>query len=146
LTRELHERLTEQHHLHNLIWLWEPSLAQGGPCPATLEDFYPGPIGTDALMLDVGDPAAIRGYGVRGATAVAGSKPVGLRTHAPLPDTAANSFAWTDIVPRQGAPASTPSTNPWLAPRRSELYQWGCRFTLHSEVATQTPEAMKLCC
>lgn len=108
LLRELDERLVTQHRLHNLIWLWEPALASpapGSPRPASLEDFYPGPLGIDAIMLDATDPAA-RGYGIRSVSALADGKPIGLRTYAPPPDAAiADTFAWTDIVP-QASPSS----------------------------------------
>lgn len=104
LVRELRERLTSEHRLHNLIWLWEPILARpvpSGPPPTRIDDFYPGPLGFDALMVDVADPHAVQGYGVRGVKTIAGGKPVGLRLQTPLPDAAsASGFSWTDIVPK----------------------------------------------
>ena len=113
LVRELHDRLTRQDRLHNLVWLWEPGLIRGfpgGPHPASLEDFYPGPLGTDALMIDIANPRAVSGYGTRAVTALAGNKPVGLRTQAPLPDAAAaEGFAWTYIAPQQFDTPPAPS-------------------------------------
>jgi mannan endo-1,4-beta-mannosidase len=112
LVRGLHEQLTAEHHLHNLVWLWEPGLAAstpGGPRPASLEDFYPGPLGTDALMLDVAKPSEASGYAARGVQALAADKPVGVRTISPLADAAAlDSFAWIDIAP---TPSALPSTS-----------------------------------
>ena len=99
LIRELSEQLTVRHRLHNLVWIWEPTMnsrAPGSPRPAPLEDFYPGPLGIDALMLDVSGNSPARGFDSRNAMALAGGKPLGLRTLVSLTDPAAGTnFSWT---------------------------------------------------
>jgi beta-mannanase len=107
LDRELHDQLAGRDGLHDLVWLWEPALVRGsggGARPVSLEDFYPGPLGIDALMVDADNARAASGYGVRAVAALAGNKPVGLRTQSPLPDAAAaGGFAWMYIAPPQTA-------------------------------------------
>ena len=100
LLRDVRERLVGQHHLHNLVWLWETALTSpvpGTPRPAGLEEFYPGPLGVDALMLNTAEPSSVRGFGARGVQALAAGKPVGLRTTIALKDpTLTPNFAWID--------------------------------------------------
>jgi len=97
LFRELAERLTSQHEFHHLVWMWEPTMIStppGGPRRTSLEDFYPGPIGVDAVMLDVEGDAALHGFGTRAIAALAGVKPVGVRSSVPLANANPPGFAW----------------------------------------------------
>lgn len=115
LIRELSEQLTVRHRLHNLVWIWEPAMntvAAGGSRPASLEDFYPGPLGIDALMLDVPGDFSARGFSSRSATALAGGKPLGLRTLVPLTDPAVGTtFSWTYQAPASSMPTKNLSKN-----------------------------------
>jgi mannan endo-1,4-beta-mannosidase len=104
LIHELHEVLATQDRLHSLIWIWEPTIAAAGvPAstrPAPLEDFYPGPLGVDALMLDVPGSFSPQGFGAQAVAALAGRKPLGLRTAAPLAHPpAAKNFSWMYTAP-----------------------------------------------
>ncbi len=91
LFRELDEELVTHHHLHQLVWVWEAAV-QSAPSEGSrrtpLEDFYPGPLGVDALMLDVPPDFATRSYAARAAEELAGLKPVGIRSSTALADSA----------------------------------------------------------
>jgi mannan endo-1,4-beta-mannosidase len=109
LIRELSEQLTVRHRLHNLVLIWEPTMnsrAPGSPRPAPLEDFYPGPLGIDVLMLDVSGNSSARGFDSRNAMALAGGKPLGLRTLVSLTGPAAGAnFSWTYPAPASSIPS-----------------------------------------
>jgi hypothetical protein len=98
LIRELADRLTAQHGLHHLVWMWEPTIVAppvGSPRRVPLEDFYPGPLGIDAIMLDEDGDVAAHSFAARNVEALAGVKPVGIRSSVPLADTALPaSFSW----------------------------------------------------
>ena len=98
LFQELAERLTSQDRLHSLVWTWEPAMAAsaaGTPRPVPLDDFYPGPLGIDAITLDVEGDSAVHGFAPREVEALAGVKPVGIRSTIPLADpTLLASFSW----------------------------------------------------
>jgi len=109
LSRELNELLTVQHRFHSLLWVWEPamgSLSPGSSRPAPLQDFYPGPLGIDALMLDVPGDFSPRSFIVRSVMELAGGKPIGLRAAASLtvPTVDAN-FSWTYPAPSTSIPS-----------------------------------------
>ncbi|MBB5057956.1 beta-mannanase [Granulicella aggregans] len=98
LLREIGDRLTS-HGLHNLVWIWEAAVspaAPTGPNRVPIQDLYPGPLGVDAILLDVDGDSATHGFAARGVEALAGIKPVGLRSSAPLAKAAlTDSFSWT---------------------------------------------------
>ena len=102
LLREIAERLTS-HGLHNLVWIWEPavsSTAPSGPDRAPIQDLYPGPLGVDAILLDVDGDSATHGFAAGGVEALAGIKPVGLRSSAPLAKAALPvSLSWIYTLP-----------------------------------------------
>ena len=103
LIHRLREQLVAQARLHNLIWIWEPASSAGAPGglrPEPLEEFYPGPLGIDGLMLDLPANASGRDFGVQTVKTLAGVKPFGLRTLVPIRDSAANSgAAWVETPP-----------------------------------------------
>ena len=103
LVRELREHLAVETRLHNLVWIWEASLGAGassGPRQAPLEDFYPGPLGIDALMLDEQGETLGRGFGIRVLGTLGGGKPLGLRTRVELKETTPQSgLSWVYTAP-----------------------------------------------
>ena len=112
LSQEVRQSV-EAHHLHNIVWVWEPSLstAERGSTRArtTLDDFYPGPLSADLILIDQTSPGPLPGWSVRMARELAGPKPVGLRTLSagiPPPD-----FSFTVAAPG-AAPISNASKNP----------------------------------
>ncbi|MGA7341642.1 MAG: glycosyl hydrolase [Terracidiphilus sp.] len=83
----LYERMTGQDGLHNLAWVWEA--APPGFSPAGnngLDDFYPGPLSIDALMLDANTLAGRRFPLDRLVAQFADGKPYGVRVGAGVPD------------------------------------------------------------
>jgi len=100
LYRMVFERLTVQHKLHNLVWVWEA--AQNGG--ATF-DFFPGLLCVDALALDGEDgnnAVRSRDFATFGA-----GKPAGLTFSGKLPEpwAMAQAAKWSWFLT---APAHTP--------------------------------------
>ena len=97
LIHDLADQLTAQRRLHSLIWLWEPATISSAAAelrPTPLEDFYPGPLGIDAITLDVEGNSAAQSFAARNVEALAGKKPVGLRSTAPLANINLPAFSW----------------------------------------------------
>ena len=83
LLRDIHQSFAT-HHLHNIVWIWEPMMGAPGHAPAghgaPLEDFYPGPLSADLILLDQPNPGKDQGWGVRMVRQLSGPKPLGIRT------------------------------------------------------------------
>ncbi len=83
LLREVHQSFAA-HHLNNIVWVWEPATAapsrDAARRSAPLEDFYPGPLLADVVLLDQTGPGKLQGWGLRSARELSGPKPLGLRT------------------------------------------------------------------
>jgi mannan endo-1,4-beta-mannosidase len=82
----LHERLTAHDNLHNLAWVWEAAPPSFNPAANnSLEDFFPGPLSIDALMLDADTLGGRRFPLDRILAPFAGGKPFGVRVASGVP-------------------------------------------------------------
>ncbi len=84
----LYERLTDEANLHNLAWVWEaasPSFNPGGN--NGLEEYFPGPLHIDAIMLDADTLGGSRFPLDRLVSRFAGDKPFGVRIASGVPAT-----------------------------------------------------------
>ncbi len=96
LYRQVFERLTNHHGLHNLIWVWDVTPPGLGPnADGQYTDFFPGLGYVDALQLDVESPN-IRWAG-RFLEVFSVNKPIGLRFSGkvPPPDVFAPPSSWS---------------------------------------------------
>ena len=108
LLRELREQLSTSGK-HNLLWVWESATV---PVPAqdpfTLyHSYFPGPLGIDALLLDVsGDPAS-RDTSLKALRDMTAGQPIGVRSEtAPLQSNAIHSDFFVAV------PSPTPKQQP----------------------------------
>lgn len=98
LYRKLYERLTVQHKLHNLIWVWEA--AQAGE---SAFEYFPGLLCVDAISLDAED--ANNGMRAKEIATMGAGKPAGLSLSGKLPDPwaveQAAKWAWVLTAPAE---------------------------------------------
>lgn len=84
LLRDLHLAV-ENARVHDLLWAWEPTLAQARlqVRSTPLEEFFPGPLAIDAVLMNGAHPKALHGYPGYLLLNIAGTKPVILNTTTP---------------------------------------------------------------
>jgi mannan endo-1,4-beta-mannosidase len=83
LLRQIHQSFAA-HHLNNVVWVWEagesePGRNSGRRSPP-MDDFYPGPLSADIILLDLPTSGKDQGRGLRQARQLGGPKPLGART------------------------------------------------------------------
>jgi mannan endo-1,4-beta-mannosidase len=83
LLRDIHQSFAT-HHLNNIVWIWEPTMGAPGRDPtqrgAPVDEFYPGPLFADLILLNQANPGEDQGRGVRVMRQLSGPKPLGIRT------------------------------------------------------------------
>ncbi len=90
LLREIHASFAAR-HLNNIVWVWEPVMGAPGRDSvrrsAPMEDFYPGPLSADLILVDQSNPGQDPGWAWHILRQFSGPKPLGVRT--PSTDAAA---------------------------------------------------------
>jgi len=104
LYRQLFQRLSEQHHLDNLLWVWSAA-APGPKAPGRAGDYFPGLLYVDALELVI-DDAQPRWHRDADWALMGVGKPVGLRLTAkvPAPELLAQEPRWSWLTLPPPAP------------------------------------------
>ncbi len=114
---KLYQRLTGEANLHNLAWVWEavpPSFNPGGN--SGLEEYFPGPLYIDAIMLDAETLGGSRFPLDRLVSQFAGDKPFGIRIASGIPttDVLAKEVNWRWMLLSPAAvagPAAVPGSD-----------------------------------